>query len=501
MPLQRLQFAPGLVLDDTAVASEPYYADGNRVRFVRGQPQPIGGWSRRLETVNGVARALYPWINSARDRLLAVGSHSHLMVVKDGVLYDVTPAGLPVGAIDGGGVGGYGMGLYGTGGYGAGAVGSSHVRTWSLARWGDALVANPRGHTLYRWDGATGAPATPVSGAPATMDGFVVDPARFVVALGCIDQGTGQFDPMLARWCSQDDIALWNAASTNTAGQLPLSDGGRLVGGLAGSPTLIWSDTALYQMRLTTGEEVFSIPKVGSGCGLIGPNAAVQRDGRAYWMSTAGQFFGYAGGAPEAIPCPLLRHVFDNLQNAQADKITAGINGLWNEVWWFYPDARDGVEVSRYVAYNWAEQTWSAGRLARSAWIDASVFERPIAAQPGGAIYDHETGQSADGAALGESLTTGAIDLDDGDVMMRIDALYPDLKDQAGVLQFSLLIRDAPQGPEREVGPFAIGPGTERLPFQAQGRHVRIKLAGASAPSFWRMGAPRFDIKPTGMRH
>mgnify|MGYP001811328294 CR=1 FL=1 len=104
---------------------------------------------------------------------------------------------------------------------------------------------------------------------------------------------------MLVRWGDQDSRNNFTATSTNSAGQLPLSDGGRIVGGLAGSPSLIWTDTALYQMRLTTGDEIFSIPRIGRGCGLISPNAAAERDGRAFWMSPSGQFFGYSGGAPD----------------------------------------------------------------------------------------------------------------------------------------------------------------------------------------------------------
>lgn len=500
MALQTIPLSAGLVRDDTDVAAEGGWVDADRVRFVRGRPQTIGGWSRRFVTpVSGVCRALFGWEDRQRSKRLAIGTHSHLYVAQSGDVTDITPSGLAPGSIVAGAGGGFGLGLYGTGAYGQSAAGSLFQRIWSLDAWGDYLLASPRGGTLYLWTGSGLAAA--VAGAPAVMESFFVDDNRYVVALGATEQGTGQRNPMTVRWSDQDDYTAWTAGATNKAGEQQLTHGGRIVGGRAGSPSLIWTDTALYQMRLLDADLVFGFPRVAVGCGLIGAQAAALRDGRAFWMSTSRQFFGYAGGAPEPLVCPIADEVFDNLVVDQADQIVAGVNSRFNEVWWFYPDARDGgLENTRYCAFNWVDRTWTKGQLARTAWLDAGVFSGPIAAAPDGMVYDHETGASADGAALGEWIESGAIDVGDGDVLMRIDALYPDLRNLVGVAQASVKFRDAPAAVERTVGPFSISPATQRIAFQSQGRHARIRIAGASAPSFWRLGEPRWDVKPTGMR-
>lgn len=497
-----IEIGDGLMLDASASEAEGRWHDGDRVRFVRGRAQPVGGWQRRTATtLDGRTRALHAWINTVRDRLLAAGTHTKLYVAKDGAWFDVTPAGLAAGLADAGGVGGYGQGLFGTGTFGQSVVGAGVLRTWSLDNWGDQLLANPRGAGLYRWQGDTAAPATLVPNAPAVIDSMFVDPNGYVVALGANQFAGGQFDPMLVRWSDQNDLTVWAPANTNNAGEFSLREGGRIVAGRAGAPSLIWTDTALYEMRLLDADFVFGFNPLGTGCGLIGPSAVAERDGLAWWWSTNGQFYEFAGGAPTPIPCPLRASTVNNLVVPQAEKITAAINGAFNEVWWFYPDARDGTgENSRYVCFNFVERHWTAGRLDRTAWLDAGVFSGPIAVSPAGVVFDHEIGASADGAPLQERLVSGAIDLADGDTLIRLDGLMPDLRDQQGVAVVRVLMRGAPQGGEQVFGPYTVTPASDVVPFQSLGRQARLVIEGASTPSFWRLGDPRWDLKQTGMR-
>jgi hypothetical protein len=498
-----VEVGDGLMFDDTATAAEARWNAGNRVRFRRGRPQAIGGWQRRLPaSLTGVCRAALVWGNRARERLVAYGTHSHLMIERGGALVDVTPTGLAAGAVDAGGIGGFGEGLYGHGPYGVGESGGGLLRTWSLAPWGEHLLASPRGGTLYAWTGDSGVRAAAVSGAPAVIGAMIVDPNRYVVLLGATEQGTGNFNPLLVRWGDQDSYTNYTAGATTKAGEYPLTDGALIVGGLPGTPSLIWTDTALYEMRLLDAELVWGFPLVGVGCGLIGPKAAARRDGLAWWMAPSGQFFEYAGGPPTPLQCPLLDEVFDNLNFAQAQKVTAAVNSVHDEIWWLYPDLRDGDgrENSRYVAFHVRERHWTAGILARTAWADAGLLAAPLASDAAGVVYDHETGASADGAPLGEWIESGALDLEDGDGLWRIDGAFPDVKGLNGVLQLTLLWRDGPQGAETAFGPFAITGAAQVLKFQSQGRQVRLRYSGASTPSAWRLGEARFDVRATGMQ-
>ena len=109
MTLQLLQFKPGIVKDITeysAGKNGPFWVDGDLVRFRNGYPTKIGGWQKDAitqtdsagtitsteTTPQGIARKMINWraITDGEDRI-AVGTHNHLYIIQDQVLYDITP--------------------------------------------------------------------------------------------------------------------------------------------------------------------------------------------------------------------------------------------------------------------------------------------------------------------------------------------------------------------------------------------------------------------------
>jgi hypothetical protein len=114
-------------------------------------------------------------------------------------------------------------------------------------------------------------------------------------------------------------------------------------------------------------------------------------------------FYRY-NGSVQRLECTVLSYIQQNLDMSQAYKCFAIANKQFNEVWWFYPSTQDSTgEISRYVIYNYLENTWSIGELVRTAWVDEDVFEEPMATL-NGYLYNQETGQDADDPA--ESLVT-----------------------------------------------------------------------------------------------
>ena len=96
---------------------------------------------------------------------------------------------------------------------------------------------------------------------------------------------------MFIRFSSQEDINTYTPSATNTAGTQRLADGSKLVGAIRGRDAIyIWTDTALFTMRFVGPPFTFSFQQVGTNCGLIGQNAAIEVDGTAYWMSENGFF-------------------------------------------------------------------------------------------------------------------------------------------------------------------------------------------------------------------
>jgi len=407
---------------------------------------------------------------------------------------------LPVGLADGTGGAGFGTGTFGTGPFGSSAPADFLPRTWTLDNWGQNLVAAPRGGTVYEWALDPAARAVAIPGAPAQVGSIFVSPERILVACGAHD-GTA-YQPMLVRWSDQEDNTAWAATSQNLAGDFPLSVGNRIVRGLpTRSANLILTDAGAYAMTfLGDPTLVYGFRLVGEGCGLIAPHAAVETPAGVLWMSNTGQFFAWAGGGVTPVPCPMRADLFDHLAEVQGEKVVAAHIGQWNEVWWLYPDKRDGNEVSRYVAYNYVEGVWHGGRLARTAWIDAGALPHPLAVDPAGALYFHERGASADGGPLAGHLQSGFIDLGDGDALMAVRRLVPDFKDLQGAVNLLVDTVAWSQGAITRTPVGLVTADTQTLDTRLTARLMALRLEFSASPCAWRLGALRADILQTGSR-
>ena len=92
MPLQKLQYRPGLNKDQTNYSNEGGWFECDKVRFRSGYPQKMGGWLRYgLFTVVGVCRQMFNWITTASDNYLGLGTSKKLYIEAGQILYDITP--------------------------------------------------------------------------------------------------------------------------------------------------------------------------------------------------------------------------------------------------------------------------------------------------------------------------------------------------------------------------------------------------------------------------
>ena len=413
---------------------------------------------------------------------------------------------------------------------------------WSLDNFGNKLIATINGGETFEWDsnptGATDTRATVVQNAPtASALSLVSTPDRHLVFFGTettIGTSTTQ-DPMFIRFSSQEDINTYTPSATNTAGTQRLADGSKIVGAIRGRDAIyIWTDTALFIMRFVGPPFTFSFQQVGTNCGLIGQNAAVEVDGTAYWMSDNG-FFRYTGKL-ESLPCLVEDHVFDDLNTIPRQHINAGLNNLFGEVMWFYPSSGSGV-VNRMVAYNYLDSSperpvWTTGTLARTTWQDSAVFGKPHATEydesaetadtdvnyvhgnTDGATtyYEHETGlnQVKEGAttAITASIESGDFDIGqqglagDGEFMMKIRRVIPDFLAQTGDSRVTLNLRDFPNQTQASstLGPFTLTTSTEKIDTRARARSISIKIDNTSTGQFWKIGTFRIDYQPDGRR-
>ena len=413
---------------------------------------------------------------------------------------------------------------------------------WSLDNFGNKLVATINGGESFEWDsnptGANNTRATIITNAPtASAFSLVSTPDRHLIFFGTettIGTKSTQ-DPMFIRFSSQEDINTYTPSATNTAGTQRLADGSRIVGAIRGRDAIyIWTDTALFVMRFVGPPFTFSFQQVGTNCGLIGQNAAVEVDGTAYWMSENG-FFRYTGKL-ESLPCLVEDHVFDDINTTPKQHINAGLNNLFGEVMWFYPNSGSGT-VNRVVTYNYLDSSpqrpvWTTGTLARTAWQDSAVFGKPHATEYDedgttattdtnyifgnsdgtSTYYEHETGlnQVKEGAttAIAANIESGDFDIGqqglagDGEFMMKIRRVIPDFLTQTGNAVVTLNLRDFPNDTQASstLGPFTITSGTQKIDTRARARSISLKIANTSTSQFWKLGTFRIDYQPDGRR-
>ena len=416
---------------------------------------------------------------------------------------------------------GWGAGGWGVSGWGAPAAVAATTlpaRFWSMDAWGQALIAAPSQGALMAWapdssGNVTTRAAIVTNGTaaygPSLQNGYIIVamPERHLLALGAagLNSTTG-WDPMLVRWCDAEDYTTWNATSTNSAGSFRIQGGTQLVAGWNTTlQTLIWSDTHLHLCRFIGLPYVYSFTMLGQGCGLVGPRAFASYGPVVYWMSSRG-FWSYAGGGPQQLMCPLLETVFGSLNVAQQSKVTAGINNTTGEVIWFYPSG-SSLEPDSYAAYCPAEaavfgqdHAWTCGTLQRSAWLDSDLLGSPLGVTSGGQIYQHEIGYDADGTAMGDSLTSGYVDVAEGENIMLLTQLAPDFNNQVGPVNVTFLTRDWPNSPTRTRGPYTVAASTTTRGFRARARQIAMKIESVGTGSSWRLGAMRANIQPDGQR-
>lgn len=397
---------------------------------------------------------------------------------------------------------GWGAGTYGTSTYGTARSTSSFLnlaRIWSLANWGEDLIACPRELGIYLWDRSVGGRAAAISGAPSTARAiFVTDENRTLVALGAHDGSAD--DPMLIRWCDEEDYSTWTADEDNTAGEKRLDAGSELYCRVPGrNENVIFSDTFAWSMRFIGPPYTFGFDEIGRNGGLRGPNAATSLQGIVYWMGK-GQFYFYDGRI-KVLPCEVLNRVFDSFNESQRAKVFAGVNVKFGEVWWLYPSA-DATECDRFVIYNANEGHWVFGNLARTAMIgDSKTFTLPYMAGTDGYLYDHETGTDGDTLAIASYIESADVEVDDGSVMLLIRKLVPDFERIAGSLAVTMRAKKYPHATAsvtKSVG--TITPTKAFLNPRIKGRQVSIRLDTTSTGDDWRMGKLRIDAKPYGKR-
>lgn len=501
-------FAPptGLVSDDTVFSAPGRWKDASGARFYDGNWQATAGFeSLTTDLLNGVCRAVFAWTDISNFLDVAFGHHLGLQVWQGGALYDITPAsGFTPGSIDGTGGAGYGTGDFGVGTYGSPSTADYFPLTWSLASYetGD-LYANPRNQGIFRWQQDPATPAALLDNAPAACTYILSTDSRQIMALGCSpeDDNTGPADPLTIRFSDIEDTTDWTTTTSNNAGEVVLNGGGRIVTGrVIGPYVFVWTTVSLF-LGTYVGDptQTWRFDKVGDHCGAIGPGAPVITGQSAAWISPDAQFWNCTlGGAPQPVACSIRKEFADNISPGQFDKIVGATISTYQEVKWFYPDARDGLENSRDITVS--PQGWCHGQLARTAYVDSGPADAPVGCTVAGNAYWHEKGNTADGGVLSGFIESTDFYIDEDQKALKIEGIWPNFKDQIGPLTMTVFVRENPQSVERVKGPFTLTPGMSKKSLNFSCAIARVRFDWSSAPAYVRGGKQEFDAQPIGKR-
>ena len=647
MALLDFTFFPGIDKQNTTVGAEQRWVDCNNVRFRYMLPEKVGGWSSLItDTIVGVARREFAFVDLVGNRYVAIGTDKFLLIYFEGQLYDVTPlkatlssatiattsgsaicsittgsnhnlsAGdivlldnvtLPGGTgytdsdfedklfqvtgitsatvftitqssnatatVSTGGsidvkpyepVGpaaqsyGYGWGTdtWGTGGWGDASSANDvalEPGLWSLSNFGQVLVATIANGKTFTWNAGDAARLT--TRASTTTSGFqttnnptatrvtLVSPTtRHLIHLGTETTigDTSTQDDMFIRFSEQEDINDYTVTAINSAGTQRLQDGTKIMGSLKAKETiLVWTDNALYTMKFIGAPFTFGFEQVGTNCGLIGKNAAVEIDGVAYWMSNNG-FFAF-DGTVKSLPCTVEDYVYDQADTTKGQQVYAGLNNQYTEITWYYPS--QGSEYNdQYVVFNYGESTaripggvWYIGTEARTTWIDGTVYPNPFATKFNDSatgtfpvivgesglgqttLFEHEVGTdqvNPDGSTTTITSFIQSYDYDlqqaqrgqsyaiAGDVFLAVRRFLPDFKDLQGNAKVTLAVKRYPSDSQTTtaLSPFTITTSTEKKDTRARGRFVNIKIENDATSESWRFGTMRLDVQPDGRR-
>jgi hypothetical protein len=421
----------------------------------------------------------------------------------------------------------------------------TQLRLWSQANFGDYLLINPRGGSIYMWvPQYTGAnvllfnsPATLLSNTsvgiyqtdsscPSVATQVLVsDASRFVIAFGANDYGDTAQDPMLIRWSDQESYQTWAPAITNQAGSYRLSSGSSIVTAIQTRQEIfVLTDAAAYSMQYLGPPYVWGFNILSNNISIIGPNAIGAANNIVYWMG-ADKFYVYTGRV-ETLPCALRQYVYGDINLEQNYQVFCGSNEGYSEIWWFYCSA-NSTTVDRYVIFNYLDKVWYYGTLNRSAWLDSPLRNYPMGATYQHTVVYHEKGNDdieVNGTILpiNAYIQSSDFDIGDGHNLGFVWRIIPDITfdgssnptpDKPSAV-FTVRPRQNPGGPYNVADAptvaskqsyanqrnYNVQEFTQIVYTRVRGRQMAFKISSDTLGTQWQLGVPRIDVRPDGRR-
>jgi hypothetical protein len=425
---------------------------------------------------------------------------------------------------------GWGAGTWGRDTWGSSAsllVSGSTLRIWTHDNLGEDLLINVRDAGIFYWDkSARSAPflpaqalsdlSTDVTTPTIAKQVLVSDVDRHTIVFGCDAQNDiGVQDPLLIRFSDQANPLVWQSLATNTAGDLRLGSGSEIIMAVeTKQQIMVWTDSSLHAMQFIGPPFTFGITQVAENITIASPLSAAAVDDNIYWMGVE-DFYIYSGQV-QKLPCSVRSYVFDDFNSAQSEKVCAGVNSSFSEIWWFYPSA-SSAENDKYVVFNYQEQVWYYGELNRTAWLDRGITSNPVGASTDNYLYLQESGfddgSTSPVSAVTSYIESSQMDIGDGDHFVFLKRLIPDITfadstATAPSANFTLEARNFPgenytnsdTNPVIRSSTVPVEQFTNVVNLRLRGRSFALKVESVDTGVGWRLGSPRVDMQQDGRR-
>lgn len=416
---------------------------------------------------------------------------------------------------------------------------SSNLRIWTQDNFGEDLLFNERNGGLFYWDVTNGVTTRAKALSDSTLalrnevtgqllvltsvptkalQILMSDRDRHIIAFGSdgfganstATAGNGVLDPLLIRFSSQENPVDWYPLATNTAGDLRLSSGSTIVQAVeTRQQILVFTDVSIHSMQYLGTPLTFGISLLSENTTIASPRSAVAVDDNVFWMGSA-EFYMFSGSV-QRIPCTVRDFVFDDLNISQIEKVVAGANVSFSEVWWFYPSL-NSAENDRYVVYNYLEKIWFTGNLARTAWLDRGISQYPVATGTDNFLFNQEIGAKDNGGPMTAFIESGDMRMPEGNQFSYISRVIPDVNFRESVetsaLSFVMQAKNFP-GQVAQTTSTDVVSKTDSSPVdqyttsyqtRLRGRSFTFKVLSTDENILWRLGVPRLDIRPDGKR-
>lgn len=480
-----LEPPPGTILGETDYSLPGQISDSNNVRYVDGRPQPIGGWSKTIITAAGQYVSVFEWIDASGDSRVVLGGLDKVILHTSNT--NITPSGFTT------------------------------TTRWSFAPWGEELLANPTGGTLYDWDLNTANDLTAITNAPDNITVMGVTHTRQVMAFGCNEEVSTTFNGRCIRFSDAEDNTDWTTTASNLAGEYILDgSGGAIKAAKAlGDDWLVWTDDEVFFGTYTSDpSNPWVFRRIAMGYGCVGQDAAVVVGGAAYWITKDLRLVGMIIGAPPFELPGLPVHYITSAGGVNVNKSGMNNGFVWhnrtfNEIW-FHFVVSGSTYPTKYIGFNLDSlgtdrPIWFPGTITRAAMHQGMTGIYGVLADTSNTqFYTHETGKQGESGDLLTWYWSMMVYLDKGKRRVMVKRLVPDVENQAGNVTLTVSALPYPQGAETTLQTKTLAVGDDRSDFRASGRLIRVKFSGndgtGSTDTFARFGSTTAEFVVLGER-